>query len=103
MALHPCPYRTSFILKLLDFLEVRSHALSMVKKYLRLVLKKIGSALYERWDLRLENMALRHQIAERFSSARSEVFLNRKSMLDNSFRSLFIVGSSLGTPVEKRQ
>lgn len=34
----------------------------MMKTYLRLILRKIVSALCERWDLVLENMALRHQI-----------------------------------------
>ena len=34
-----------------------------MKEYLRLILKKIVSTLRERWDLRLENMALKHQIA----------------------------------------
>ena len=33
-----------------------------MKTYLRLILRKIVSALCERWDLVLENMALRHQI-----------------------------------------
>jgi len=33
-----------------------------MKTYLRLILKKIVSTLSERWDLVLENMALRHQI-----------------------------------------
>jgi hypothetical protein len=34
----------------------------MMKTYLRLILRKIVSTLCERWDLVLENMALRHQI-----------------------------------------
>ncbi len=33
-----------------------------MKTYLRLILKKIVSVLCERWDLVLENMALRHQV-----------------------------------------
>jgi hypothetical protein len=37
----------------------------------------------------------------RFSSGRSEVFLNREYMVRNNFRSLLIVGRSLGTPAEK--
>ena len=34
----------------------------MMKTYLRFILRKIISTLCERWDLVLENMALRHQI-----------------------------------------
>jgi hypothetical protein len=34
----------------------------MMKTYLRIILRKIVFALCERWDLVLENMALRHQI-----------------------------------------
>jgi hypothetical protein len=34
----------------------------MMKTYLRLILRKIVSALCERWDVVLENMALRYQI-----------------------------------------
>ena len=33
-----------------------------MKTYLRLILRKIVSMLCERWDLVLENVALRHQI-----------------------------------------
>ena len=33
-----------------------------MKTYLRLILKKIVSRLCERWDMVLENVALRHQI-----------------------------------------
>ncbi len=33
-----------------------------MKTYLQLILRKIVSALCERWDLALENVALRHQI-----------------------------------------
>jgi hypothetical protein len=34
----------------------------MMKTHLRLILRKIASTLCERWDLVLENMALRHQL-----------------------------------------
>ena len=33
----------------------------MLKTYLQLILRKVVSRLCERWDLVLENVALRHQ------------------------------------------
>jgi len=48
----------------------------MMKTYLRLILGKIVSALCERWDLVLENMALRHQIDVLERSGKRPQFTN---------------------------
>jgi hypothetical protein len=48
----------------------------MMKTYLRLILRKIVSALCERWDQVLENMALRHQIDVLKRSGRRSQFTN---------------------------
>jgi hypothetical protein len=48
----------------------------MMKKYLWRILRKIVSALRERWHLRLENMALRQQIAALERSAKRPQFTN---------------------------
>jgi hypothetical protein len=48
----------------------------MMKTYLRLILRKIVSSLCERWDLVLENMALRHQIDIRERSGIRPQFTN---------------------------
>lgn len=47
-----------------------------MKTYLRLILGKIVSALCERWDLVLENMALRHQIDVLERSGKRPQFTN---------------------------
>ena len=47
-----------------------------MKTYLRLMLRKIVSALCERWDLVLENVALRHQIDVLERSGRRPQFTN---------------------------
>jgi hypothetical protein len=47
-----------------------------MKTYFRLILRKIVSALCERWDLVLENMALRHQIDVLERSGRRPQFTN---------------------------
>ncbi len=47
-----------------------------MKTYLRLILRKIVSALCERWDLVLENVALRHQIVVLERSGRRPQFTN---------------------------
>ncbi len=47
-----------------------------MKTHLRLVLRKIVSALCERWDLVLENMALRHQLDVLKRSGRRPQFTN---------------------------
>ena len=49
----------------------------MMKAYLWLMLGKIVSVLPERWHLRLENMALRHQIAVLERSAKRPQFTNK--------------------------
>lgn len=48
----------------------------MMKTYLRLILGKIVSAFCERWDLVLENVALRHQIEVLERSGRRPQFTN---------------------------
>jgi putative transposase len=48
----------------------------MIKTYLRLILGKIVSAFCERWDLVLENVALRHQIGVLERSGRRPQFTN---------------------------
>ena len=48
----------------------------MMKTYLRLILGKIVSAFCERWDLVLENVALRHQIEVLERSGRRSQFTN---------------------------
>ena len=52
-----------------------------MKAYLRLIFRKIVSALRERWHLRLENMALRHQIAVLERSAKRPQFTNADRLL----------------------
>ena len=47
-----------------------------MKTYLRLILGKIVSAFCERWDLVLENVALRHQIEVLERSGRRPQFTN---------------------------
>ena len=47
-----------------------------MKTYLRFILRKIVSALCERWDLVLENVALRHQIVVLERSGRRPQFTN---------------------------
>lgn len=47
-----------------------------MKTYLRLILRKIVSALCERWDLVFENVALRHQIDVLERSGRRPQFTN---------------------------
>ncbi|MCP4189603.1 MAG: hypothetical protein GY768_03130 [Planctomycetaceae bacterium] len=48
----------------------------MMKTYLRLILRKIVSTLCERWDLVLENVALKHQIDVLKRSGRRPQFAN---------------------------
>jgi hypothetical protein len=48
----------------------------MMKTYLRLILRKIISTLCERWDLVLENLALRHQVDVLNRSGRRPQFTN---------------------------
>ena len=52
-----------------------------MKTYLRLMLRKIVSALCERWDLVLENVALRHQIDVLERSWRRPQFKNSDRMV----------------------
>ena len=52
-----------------------------MKTYLRLILRKIVSALCERWDLVLENVALRHQIDVLERSGRRPQFSNVDRMV----------------------
>ena len=48
----------------------------MMKKYLWRILRKLLSAVCVRWHLRLENMALRHQIAVLKRSTKRPQFTN---------------------------
>ena len=52
-----------------------------MKTYLRLILRKIVPALCELWDLVLENMALRHQIAVLERSGKRPQFTNADRLL----------------------
>jgi hypothetical protein len=52
-----------------------------MKTYLRLILRKIVSALCERWDLVLENVALRHQMDVLERSGRRPQFSNVDRMV----------------------
>ena len=52
-----------------------------MKTYLRLILRKIVSVLCERWDLVLENVALRHQIDVLERSGRRPQFTNADRLL----------------------
>ena len=53
----------------------------MMKRYIWRILRKLLSALCERWHLRLENMALRHQIAVLERSAKRPQFTNADRLL----------------------
>jgi hypothetical protein len=53
----------------------------MMKTYLRLKLRKIVSALCERWDLVLENLALRHQIGVLERSGKRPQFTNADQLV----------------------